>query len=122
MEIQITGSTLTPENINKVPVAVTVFTHDELRRLGLDSLNDLMNLVPGFQSYRSSTAPFSYAASSRSRRIGYASAEILILVDGQRLNSPRNSGSTTVLANLPLMNIEQVEFIRGTGRLLCITH
>lgn len=115
MEIQVTGSTLTPEKIIKVPAAVTVFTHDELRRLGLDSLNELMNLVPGFQSYRSSTAPFSYAASSRARRIGYSAAEILILIDGQRLNSPRDSGSTTILTNLPLMNIEQVEFIRGPG-------
>lgn len=115
MKTKVTGSTLTPEHVRTVPAAVTVYTHQELSHLGLDTLNELMNLIPGFQTYRSSTSPASYSTSSRSRRIGFSAAEILILVDGQRLNDPRNSGSTPAISNFPLMNIERVEFLRGPG-------
>ena len=54
MQVEITGSTLTSENQKTVPSAVTVFTHIEIKRMGLDSLGELMNLVPGFQLYHSS--------------------------------------------------------------------
>jgi len=114
MQVEITGSTLTSETLNSVPSAVTVFSHEQIRKMGLDSLDELINLVPGFQSYRSSRSSISISVSSRGRRVGNASAEILILIDGQRLNDPRTGGSTLV-PKLPLMQIERVEFIRGPG-------
>ena len=74
-----------------------------------------MNLVPGFQSYRTSLSPISYQFSSRGRRIGNSGAEILILVDGMRLAEPRTSGGAIVTPKYPLMQVERVEFIRGPG-------
>jgi len=115
MQVKVTGSTLTPENLKTVPSAVTVFTHEEIRRMGLDSLDELMNLVPGFQSYRSSSTSIHSQISSRGRRIGSAAAEILVLVDGQRIDSPRGSGSALIVPKFPLVQIERVEFIRGPG-------
>ncbi len=50
MELEVTGSTLTPQSLNTVPSTVTVFNQSQISRLGLDTLNELMNLVPGFQS------------------------------------------------------------------------
>ncbi|PCJ35459.1 MAG: ferric-rhodotorulic acid transporter, partial [Moraxellaceae bacterium] len=50
LQLKITGSTLTPESLSVVPAAVTVFSHEEISRMGLDTLDELMNLVPGFQS------------------------------------------------------------------------
>ncbi len=114
MQVEITGSTLTPESLNSVPSAVTVFSHEQIKKMGLDSLDELFNLVPGFQSYRSSRSSMSISVSSRGRRVGNASAEILLLIDGQRLNDPRTGGSTLV-PKLPLMQIERIEFIRGPG-------
>jgi len=114
MQVEITGSTLTSESYNTVPSAVTVFSHDQIKRMGLDSLDELINIVPGFQSYRSTRSANSISTSSRGRRVGNASAEILLLIDGQRLNDPRTSGSMLV-PKLPLMQIERVEFIRGPG-------
>ncbi len=114
MQVEITGSTLTPESLNSVPSAVTVFSHEQIKKMGLDSLDELVNLVPGFQSYRSTRSSMSISISSRGRRVGNASAEILLLIDGQRLNDPRTGGSALV-PKLPLMQIERVEFIRGPG-------
>jgi len=115
LQVEITSATLTPENLKTVPSAVTVFTHEEIKRLGFDKLGELMNLVPGFQSYQSSGSSLETPFSSRGRRIGGATAEILILVDGQRFDSPRTSGSSVLAPVYPLKYIEKVEFIRGPG-------
>ena len=115
LKVKVTGSTLTPQELKTVPAAVTVFTHKEIKKLGLDTLDELMNLVPGFQSSRASFSALDYPFSSRGRRIGSDGAEVLILVDGMRLADPRLSGIQFVVPKYPLMQIERVEFIRGPG-------
>jgi len=114
-QTDITGSTLTPESLKTVPSAVTVFTYSEIQRLGMDTLDELMNLVPGFQSYRTIGTSLTYTYSSRGRRISASGTEVLILVDGQRLEDPRLSGASFVVPKFPLMHIDRVEFIRGPG-------
>jgi len=115
MQVEITGSTLTPESLKTAPSAVTVFTQEELKRMGLDTLGELMNLVPGFQLYRSSGSSMEMPFSSRGRRIGQTPAEILVMIDGQRFDSPRSSGNATLAPAYSLKHIEKVEFIRGPG-------
>ena len=115
LQVKILGSTLTEENLKTVPSAVTVFTHNEINKMGLDSLDELMNLVPGYQSYRSTTTSMHAPFSSRGRRIGGSAAEILLLIDGKRLDSPRSSGSALIIQKFPIDQIERVEFIRGPG-------
>ncbi len=115
LQVEVYSSTLTPESLKTVPSALTVFTQLEIDRMGLDTLGELMNLVPGFQSYRSSSSSLSAPFSSRGRRIGNVPAEILVMIDGHRLDSPQSSGSTTLAPNYPLRYIEKVEFIRGPG-------
>lgn len=39
MSMELTGSTLIPESINTVPAAVTVFSHQQLKNMGVDSLD-----------------------------------------------------------------------------------
>jgi outer membrane cobalamin receptor len=115
LQIRITGATLTKESIKTVPASASIYTHKEIARLGIDSLNDLMNLMPGFQSYRTSDAPVQYPFSVRGRRIGTAAAEVLVLMDGQRYMEPASNGSGRIFPKIPLDNIERVEFIRGPG-------
>ena len=115
LNVEVTGSTLTPQSYKSVPSSVTVFHHTQISSMGVDTLDELMNLVPGFQSYRSSTTPLDYPFSSRGRRIGTASAEILVLLDGQRLNDARTSGSAITTPGFSLAQVERIEFIRGPG-------
>ena len=68
LKVKITGSTLTPKELKFVPSTVSVFAHKEIINLGLDTLDELMNLVPGFQSYRSSIFSMHYPFSSRGRQ------------------------------------------------------
>jgi len=68
LKVKVTGSPLTPKELKTVLSAVTVFTHKEIYNMGLDTLDELMNLVPGFQSYRSSISSVHYPFSARGRR------------------------------------------------------
>lgn len=115
MNVKVTSSTLTEENLRSVPASMTVYTRADIRRLGLKSLAELVNYVPGFQSYRSDTNSLNRNISARGRSAGNAAAEILILMDGQRLNSDWHGGAGMVESLTSLENIERVEFIRGPG-------
>ena len=115
LQIKVTGSTLTQENLLSVPAAVTVFSYDEIKRMGLDYLDELANLVPGFQSYRSAQSPLENPISSRGRLNSLEAPEILVMVDGQRVDGPRSNGTTVADPKYTLAYIERVEFIRGPG-------
>ncbi len=113
MQVKVTGSTLTEKKLDNVPSSISVYTQNEINFIGVDTLDELMNLVPGFQSHRSGGSGSYYPYSVRARRIGGSSSEVLVLVDGQRIDEPRTSGSALIIPKYPLANIERVEFIRG---------
>ena len=117
LSIPITGSTNSEQNLNSAPSAVTVFTHNQFSRLGVNTLAELANFAPGFQVLRSADTGRYTMASSRGRRISATSAEILILVDGYRIEA-NNFSAIAGLFELPLSNIARVEFIRGPGAAL----
>lgn len=118
INIKVTGPTLTVESVRTTPAAVTVFNHRQIELMGVDSIQELMHFVPGFQSYRSNKISYSHSYSSRGRRIGFQSAEILILLDGHRLAEPGTGGGGNFFGQYPLANIERIEFIRGPGSVI----
>lgn len=115
LDVKVTGSTLTEENLRTVPASMTVYTRADIQRLGLKSVTELANYVPGFQSYRSDTSSLNRNMSARGRSVGNAGAEILIMIDGQRLNNDWHGGAGVIESLVSLENIERVEFIRGPG-------
>lgn len=117
VNIPITGATYIEETRATVPSAVSVFDRQQIQQLGVESLAELANLAPGFQVLRSGDTSGYSTISSRGRRIAPVSAEILLLVDGRRTKDLRLSGISTTL-DMPLSNVERVEFIRGPGAAL----
>jgi len=115
LKIKVTGSTLTHESIKTVPAAVTVFHYEQFSGMGINYLYELLNLVPGFQSQRSADFSLNYTFSSRGRRNEFQAKEILIVMDGRRLNDPRTDSVNTTLPLILLEQIERVEVIRGPG-------
>ncbi|WP_158224698.1 TonB-dependent receptor plug domain-containing protein [Agaribacterium haliotis] len=111
----IQGATLTNHDLLSVPSSVTVYHQQQIQQLGANYLYELAALVPGFQVIRMGDTPYDYALSSRGRRIANVSAEILILVDGLRVDNARNASGFQILAQMPLNSIDKVEFIRGPG-------
>lgn len=116
LKIEVSGSTLKAETVRSTPSAVTVFTRTQIANMGFNTLDELLNLVPGFQSYRQGEHGNYNAMTSRGRRIGGSSiASLLILVDGHRIAEGGNDGSGNIMPRIPLYNIETVEFIRGAN-------
>lgn len=114
-QVKISGSTLFEQELKKVPSAATVFTREQIRRLGVTYVEELMNLVPGFQRFRSSSNSYAHPYSSRARRIAEGSGEILLLIDGVQIHEPRSGYNAAHFTNTPVLNVERVEFIRGPG-------
>lgn len=114
-DVLVTGSTLTPTRVQLVPSAVTVFTREDIMDMGFDYIDELVNVVPGFQSHRSAQSSLQNPISSRGRLISLEASELLVLIDGQRVDGPRSNGTTVAFPKISLEYIERVEFIRGPG-------
>lgn len=112
-QLVITGATLHEESFRSVPASVTVYSKEEIRQLGVTRLSQLMNYVPGFQSQRNDQSSVSDSYSARGIRFDGSGREILILLDGQRLNSDWGGGSSLRTGMIDLYLADRVEFIRG---------
>lgn len=116
LKTPVTTATLSSQDLRSVPASITVFTRNRIRQLGVKTLEDLMNHVPGYQSYNIDNFMKTY--SSRSRRLVGGNREVLLLIDGQRANHDMLGTSVVYEESLPLDNVERVEFMRGPGSAL----
>lgn len=116
VNIKVTSSTLTSKDLKVVPASITVFTGEQICNLGAEYLHELINFVPGFQSYRPGESSLEYFHSARGHRTSVSSREVLILLDGMRLN--REFDNALAVPMLSLHNVEKIEFIRGPGSAL----
>lgn len=114
-KLKLTTSTMAEENLRSVPSAMTVFTHEEIQRLGLTELQQLAAQVPGFQVARTDAWGIGYSISNRGRSIPGGISSILLLVDGQRINNDISGSAQLFNGRVPLENVDRVEFIRGPG-------
>ena len=112
-QLVITGATMHEESLRSVPASVTVYSKEEIRQLGITRLSELMNYVPGFQSQRNDRSSASNSFSARGVRFDGSGREVLILLDGQRLNADWEGGAGFTTAMVDLYTAKRVEFIRG---------
>jgi len=110
MKVKVSGATLTLGSQKQVPSAVTIFTHQQLVQMGVDNLEELMNLVPGFEASRSTANALSSNTSSRGWQKG-----ILVIIDGNRLEESGRLSGIRVAPKLHLNRMAKIEFIRGPG-------
>lgn len=115
LKVKITASTRTEESLRSVPSAVTVFERSQFQRMGVEYLHELLDFVPGFQSQRAGDVSTMYSSSSRGRRNGSQSKELLLVVDERVFNEPRNGSANGARFMIPLSLIAKVEVIRGPG-------
>lgn len=115
MEVRVVSATRQDEAVLDVPSSVTVFTRAQIEAIGARELTDLVNHVPGWQSYSSDSWGTDPVFSSRGRRLAYSARDILILIDGTRVNREWSGGGSTMWPHLSLAAAQRVEFIRGPG-------
>jgi iron complex outermembrane receptor protein len=93
---------------------MTVITKKEFDLLGIQTINDLLNLIPGFHTYLA--AHNEWIPTVR----GYSSttsSHVKFMIDGHSLNE-NMWGGMMAWSDYPLDRVKQVEVIRGTGSFL----
>jgi outer membrane receptor protein involved in Fe transport len=118
LEVKVTVASKTAENISDSPSSVTVFTRQEWLAMGVTTLEELLNFVPGFITTREIVYGQGSMVAARGQTTPQASYNILFMMDGQPLNDGVSGGALVHNRFLSLANLKQVEIIRGPGSAL----
>jgi vitamin B12 transporter len=100
-------ATMVPTPLERLGVAVTVVTGDEITQYNYDRLEDVFRQVPGVEVQTSGSPGKTTSLSIR----GGGPQRALVLVDGMRTNSP-TLGSTDI-AEFTIDAIDRIEIVRG---------
>jgi outer membrane receptor protein involved in Fe transport len=110
MHVRVRSPTMVSQSVETVPSVISVVTADQIRALGLRTLADALQLLPGV------TVLLTPSGGQRVAVRGKANAnDILVTLDGERLNDFYDG---SYLTELPLENVERIELIRGPGSAL----
>lgn len=115
--LKITVASKTEETLSEATSVVTVFTRQQILNMGVTSVDQLLNFVPGFQVTQDNDQGRLVAVTARGRSSQF-SESILFLINGQRLNDHLFGGAPLNNRLIPVENIQQVEIIRGPGSAL----
>lgn len=117
MTIPVSIATKSEVKFTTTPSSVSVFSRAKLKSLGVHNLVDLFNVIPGFYAmYNPVEGNQSYLV-TRGHSQKYA-ANVLVLVNGQRLNDDYTGGVTYLNRFMSLKFAERIEVIRGPGSAL----
>jgi iron complex outermembrane receptor protein len=115
MEVNVTSVAKKPMRLADSPAAVTVITQEDIRRLGISRLPELLRIVPGLDVSRISANTWAISARGFNRQ--YAN-KLLVLIDGRSVFTPSFAGVFWDVQDLMIEDIERIEVIRGPGATL----
>lgn len=118
LTVPITVASLHQESHIDAPSTVTSFNRKQIENLGVRSVEELLNYVPGFQSSRETFTNQGYRVGARGLLTPQPSYSILFLIDGQHINSDLSAGALFANRYISTANVERVEIIRGPGSAL----
>ncbi len=112
-EVVVTA-TKTEQDIEDVTQSVTVITADEIRKSGATTATEIIERATGVEVNDLGPNGSEIGISIR----GSSSTEVLVLLDGIRLNSAGVGGFDMSDIPVPLENIDRIEIVRGPASAL----
>src|SRR3990172_5077133 len=112
-EVVVTA-TKTEKDPKDVTQSVTVITGDEIKKSGAVSVGYAVNKTVGVSMRE--YGPLGSTSNPGIRGSFYS--QVLVLLNGMRLNSPRDGGFSLTDAPVPLDEIERIEIVRGPSSAL----
>lgn len=98
-------ATRTLKQLQEVPASVSIVTAKDIEERNVNSVQEALQNLPGV--YMNPTAQ------SGIQMRGFGGTDILVLIDGQQMNTTYN-GSTN-LNSIPIESIERIEVLRGAA-------
>lgn len=113
METKVFSSTKSLQSISRAPSIITVFTDDDIRKLGAETLSDILFKVPGVQvQVRANNRHGAWFRGVQSE----FNQKVLLLIDGVPYRNV--FGGFPLDEAIALDNIKKIEIIRGPGSAL----
>lgn len=98
------------------PGVITVYTEDDIKRLGYETLAQLASITPGYSSANIFAGMSNFIVRGQTQT-GFENNKVLVLVDGLPVNHLRNTRAP-MDEDLTLMGVEKVEFLKGPASAL----
>ena len=115
MQIDVTTAGRRPEPIASTASAVSVITGEDIRRSGVTTIADALELADGVHVSRLNNG--TWRISTRGFN-GSTPNKLLVMIDGRTVYSPLFAGVFWNMLDYPLEDIERIEVIRGPGAAL----
>jgi iron complex outermembrane receptor protein len=116
---QISVAARRDEPLTEASGTVTLITADEIRALGVRTLDEVLRLVPGFDVVADNLGrPHIVSRGIPGGRTGASSDSVLILLDGHRLNEDLHGGATVLNLAIPITGLARIEILRGPASAL----
>ena len=107
-------ATKTEKDPKDVTQSVTVITAEEIKRSSASTVTEVLQTAAGLSVVRQGPRGSLDSLSIR----GASYSQVLVLLDGVRLNSPRDSGADLSALPVALEDIERIEIARGAASAL----
>lgn len=105
LDTMVVTATRTMKEIQAVPASVSVVTAQDIEERNAMSVQEAIQYLPGVYMDQS--------AQGSIQMRGFGTTDILILVDGQQMNTTYNGSAN--LNSIPVENIERIEVLRGAA-------
>ncbi len=115
LQVRVETASKVKEVLDEAPASVTVITSEQIDRLGVRTLTDLLQLVPGMTSSLTRTGLRRLDVRGRSTD---NSNGVKLLLNGHSLNDPFTGSALPVFDDRPIDDVKQIEIIRGPGSAL----
>ena len=115
MDIDVTTAQKRNEPVRFTPAAIVVLTNEDLRRAGVTTLADALQLVDGLYFARLNNAGWRIGARGLN---GSTPNKLLVMIDGRAVYSSLFTGVFWNVVSYVLEDIERIEIIRGPGAAL----
>ncbi len=112
-KVEITTATGNSTPLDRAPATATVITSEDIQEMGAQSLDDVLETVPGLHVSLSALSRLDSIYSIRGIHTGF-NPHVLLLMNGTPVQYSVQGGRP-ILFRYPVNNIERIEVIRGPG-------
>jgi iron complex outermembrane receptor protein len=110
--IEVTTASKSPVKASRTPAAIYVITQEDIRRSGVTTLPEALQLAPGVDVARIDSVKWAVGIRGFESRLSRA---VLVLIDGRTVYSPLFHGVYWEVQDTLIEDIDRIEVIRGPG-------